>query len=82
MALVAAMPSVPGIRMSMRATSGCSARASSTARRPSAASPARASAADELFGANAMDLSLRPAAARAGHDQELALADRLSAFWR
>jgi NTE family protein len=38
-------------------------------------------AATELFGANAMDLSLRPAAARAGHDQGQALAERLTAFW-
>ena len=36
---VASMPSVPGIRMSNRHTSGRRRRASSTARRPSAASP-------------------------------------------
>ncbi|HWK91040.1 MAG TPA: patatin-like phospholipase family protein, partial [Luteimicrobium sp.] len=34
-----------------------------------------------LFGANAMDLAQRPAAARAGHDQGRALAERLGAFW-
>jgi NTE family protein len=40
------------------------------------------SAAEYLFGADAMNLSLRPAAARAGHDQGRALAERLSQFWR
>jgi NTE family protein len=35
-----------------------------------------------LFGANAMDLSLRPAAARAGYDQGKALAEQLTEFWR
>lgn len=39
------------------------------------------SSAEHLFGANAMDLSLRPAAARAGHDQGSALAERLINFW-
>lgn len=34
-----------------------------------------------LFGAHAMDLSLRPPAARAGYDQGRALADRLGPFW-
>ena len=34
-----------------------------------------------LFGAHAMDVSLRPAAARAGHDQGRALAERLTEFW-
>ncbi len=38
--------------------------------------------AEQLFGANAMDLSLRPAAARAGHDQGLALAEPLAEVWR
>jgi NTE family protein len=37
---------------------------------------------EHLFGANAMDLSLRPAAARAGHDQGTALAGQLTEFWR
>jgi NTE family protein len=37
---------------------------------------------EELHGANAMDASLRPAAARAGHAQGLALAPTLAAFWR
>ena len=32
---------------------------------------------EHMFGANAMDLSLRPAAARAGYDQGLARADEL-----
>ena len=35
-------------------------------------------AAEHLFGANAMDVSLRPAAARAGHDQGWRLAGRLA----
>jgi NTE family protein len=35
-----------------------------------------------MFGANAMDQSLRPAAARAGYDQGRALGERLSEFWR
>ncbi len=35
-----------------------------------------------LFGANAMDLSLRPSAAQAGYDQSAALAGRLTEFWR
>jgi NTE family protein len=34
------------------------------------------------FGANAMDLSLRPPAARAGYDQGKALAEQLTEFWR
>jgi NTE family protein len=37
---------------------------------------------EHLFGANAMDLSLRPPAARAGYDQGRALAERLTEFWR
>ena len=37
---------------------------------------------EHMFGANAMDLSLRPAAARAGYDQGRALAGQLSEFWR
>jgi NTE family protein len=37
---------------------------------------------EHMFGANAMDLSLRPPAARAGYDQGRALAGRLTAFWR
>jgi NTE family protein len=40
------------------------------------------STAEHLFGADAMDPSLRPPAARAGHAQGVALAERLSAFWR
>ena len=40
------------------------------------------SSAEHLFGANAMDNTLRPAAARAGHSQGTALAGRLAAFWR
>lgn len=35
-----------------------------------------------LFGATAMDLSLRPAAARAGYDQGRALGGSLTGFWR
>jgi NTE family protein len=37
---------------------------------------------EHLFGAHAMDLSLRPPAARAGYDQGRALAERLTDFWR
>ena len=37
---------------------------------------------EHLFGANAMDHTLRPAAARAGHSRGTALAGRLAAFWR
>ena len=37
---------------------------------------------EHMFGANAMDLSLRPPAARAGYDQGGALAERLTEFWR
>jgi NTE family protein len=37
---------------------------------------------EHMFGANAMDLSLRPPAARAGHDQGRALAEELAEFWR
>jgi NTE family protein len=36
---------------------------------------------EHLFGANAMDLSLRPAAARAGYDRGGALAEQLRGFW-
>jgi NTE family protein len=38
--------------------------------------------AEHLFGANAMDFSLRPAAAQAGHRHGAALAERLAALWR
>jgi NTE family protein len=37
---------------------------------------------DHMFGANAMDLSLRPPAARAGYNQGRALAEQLTEFWR
>ena len=40
------------------------------------------SSSERLFGANAMDPSLRPPAARAGHDQGRALAEQLTGFWR
>jgi NTE family protein len=40
------------------------------------------SASEYMFGANAMDLSLRPPAARAGYDQGRAVAERLTEFWR
>ena len=36
---------------------------------------------EHMFGANAVDLSLRPAAARAGRDQGILLAERLADFW-
>ncbi|WP_026555040.1 patatin-like phospholipase family protein [Arthrobacter sp. 35W] len=38
--------------------------------------------AEHMFGANAMDLSLRPAAAQSGYDQGRALAGQLAEFWR
>ncbi|MGO4384398.1 patatin-like phospholipase family protein [Specibacter sp. RAF43] len=38
--------------------------------------------ATHMFGANAMDPSLRPPAARAGYDQGRALAGQLTEFWR
>lgn len=37
---------------------------------------------EHMFGANAMDLALRPPAARAGYDQGRALAEQLTEFWR
>src|SRR3984957_4922897 len=37
---------------------------------------------EHLFGANAMDPSLRPAAARAGYNQGRAVAGQLTEFWR
>lgn len=37
---------------------------------------------EHLFGADAMDVSLRPAAARAGYEQGLAEAEHLTSFWR
>jgi NTE family protein len=37
---------------------------------------------EHMFGANAMDLSLRPPAARAGYNQGIALAEQLTEFWR
>ena len=37
---------------------------------------------EHMFGANAMDLSLRPPAARAGYDQGRALAEQLTELWR
>ena len=37
---------------------------------------------EHMFGANAMDLSLRAPAARAGYDQGRALAGQLTEFWR
>ena len=38
--------------------------------------------AERMFGANAMDLSLRPAAAHAGYNQGKGLAGKLAEFWR
>lgn len=40
------------------------------------------SSSKHLFGANAMDLSLRPPAARAGYGQGGAVAEQLAEFWR
>ena len=34
------------------------------------------------FGDNVMDLSLRPAAARAGHDRGVALVEQVAELWR
>jgi NTE family protein len=39
------------------------------------------SGSENIFGANAMDLSLRPAAAQAGYGQGKAMAGRLAEFW-
>jgi NTE family protein len=39
------------------------------------------SSAEHMFGANAMDLSMRPPAARAGYNQGTRLAEQLSEFW-
>ncbi|MCF4121771.1 patatin-like phospholipase family protein [Antribacter sp. KLBMP9083] len=40
------------------------------------------SSSEHMFGANAMDLSLRPPAARAGYEQGRALAEQLTELWR
>jgi NTE family protein len=40
------------------------------------------SGSEHMFGTNAMDLSLRPSAARAGYDQGKARAEQLTEFWR
>jgi NTE family protein len=40
------------------------------------------SSSEHMFGANAMDLSLRPAAAQVGYSQGRVLARRLTYFWR
>jgi NTE family protein len=40
------------------------------------------SSSEHMFGANAMDLSLRPPAAQAGYDQGRARAEQLTEFWR
>ena len=40
------------------------------------------SSSEHMFGVNAMDPSLRPAAARAGYDQATALAEQITGFWR
>ena len=37
---------------------------------------------EHMFGTNAMDLSLRPAAARAGYDHGMARAEQLTGSWR
>ena len=37
---------------------------------------------EHMFGANAMDLSLRPPAARAGYEQGKALVEQIAEFWR
>ncbi|VXB89868.1 patatin-like phospholipase family protein [Aeromicrobium sp. 9AM] len=40
------------------------------------------SSSEHLFGTNAMDVSLRPAAAQAGYDRGSAVAGQLTEFWR
>lgn len=40
------------------------------------------SSSEHMFGANAMDFSMRPAAAQAGYSQGSAIAGRLTDFWR
>lgn len=40
------------------------------------------SSSEHMFGANAMDPSLRPPAAQAGYHQSSALAGQLIEFWR
>jgi NTE family protein len=40
------------------------------------------STSEHMFGANAMDLSLRPPAARAGYSKGRALAELLAEIWR
>ena len=40
------------------------------------------SGSEHLFGADAMDLSLRPAAAQAGHDRGVAAAEQVAELWR
>jgi len=40
------------------------------------------SGSEHLFGANAMDPSLRPPAARGGYQQGTNLAEQLTEFWR
>jgi NTE family protein len=40
------------------------------------------SSSEHMFGANAMDLSLRPAAAQAGYDQGRARAEQITELWR
>ena len=37
---------------------------------------------EHMFSADAMDLSLRPLAARTGYDQGRGLAEQLAEFWR
>jgi NTE family protein len=37
---------------------------------------------EHMFGVNAMDLSMRPTAARAGHDEGRTMAEQLSELWR
>jgi NTE family protein len=41
-----------------------------------------ASSSELLFGASAMDVSLRPPAARAGYDQGTAMAEQVTELWR
>jgi NTE family protein len=40
------------------------------------------SGSEHMFGAIAMDVSLRPPAARAGYDHGRSLAEQLTEFWR
>jgi NTE family protein len=65
-------------------TGACISQRRSTSYAPPAAESRRSfpdSDSEHMFGANAMDLSLRPPAARAGYAQGQDLAEQLIEFW-